>query len=514
LIPGAVAYTGSTASFTPTINLLPGLTYTATVTTGAKSPVGIPMASDYVWTFNTGAAPSVTATDPVNLVTGVVLSKLVSATFSTAMDPLTITASTFTLKQGATAIAGTVSYTGTAATFNPAIDLVSGLVYTGTITTGAKSSAANIPLASNYVWTFTTGAAPTVTATDPANLATGVVLNKTVSATFSLAMDPLTITGTTFVIKQGATTIPGTVSYTGTTATFNPTSDFTSGMVYTATVTTGAKSSASSVPLAVDYVWTFTTGSAPTITSTDPANLATGIALNKTVTANFSMAMDPLTITGTTFTVKQGATSVAGTVAYTGTTATFNPTSDFVAGLVYTATVTTGAKSSASSVPLASDYVWTFTTGSAPTVTATDPLNLATGIALNKTVTANFSMAMDPLTITGTTFTVKQGLTTVAGTVSYLGTTATFNPTSDFEAGLVYTATVTTGAKSSTSSIPLAANYVWTFTTGSAPTVTATDPLNLATGIALNKTVTANFSMAMDPLTIINRTSCGLQDLA
>ena len=74
------------------------------------------------------------------------------------------------------------------------------------------------------------------------------------------------------------------------------------------------------------------------------------------------MAMDPLTITGTTFTVKQGSTTVAGAVSYTGTTATFNPTSDFVTGMVYTATITTGAKSSAANIPMASDYVWSFTT--------------------------------------------------------------------------------------------------------------------------------------------------------
>ncbi len=177
------------------------------------------------------------------------------------------------------------------------------------------------------------------------------------------------------------------------------------------------------------------------------------------------MAMDPLTITGTTFTVKQGSTSVAGTVAYTGTTATFNPTSDFVSGMIYTATITTGAKSSVGNIPLVSDYVWIFTTGSAPTVTATDPANLATGIALNKTVTASFSIAMDPLTITGTTFTVKQGSTSIGGNVSYTGTTATFNPTSDFVAGTIYTATITTGAKSNITNVPLASNYVWSFTT-------------------------------------------------
>ena len=53
-------------------------------------------------------------------------------------------------------------------------------------------------LASNYVWSFTTGAAqdvtrPTVISTDPANNATDVSLNKVITAIFGQGMDPSTI---------------------------------------------------------------------------------------------------------------------------------------------------------------------------------------------------------------------------------------------------------------------------------------------------------------------------------
>ena len=54
--------------------------------------------------------------------------------------------------------------------------------------------------------------------------------------------------------------------------------------------------------------WTFTTGTAadiapPTITSTVPANAATGVGINQAVNATFSKAMDPATISTATFTV-------------------------------------------------------------------------------------------------------------------------------------------------------------------------------------------------------------------
>ena len=103
-------------------------------------------------------APTVTAVDPLNNATGVFLNKTVSATFSEAMAPATISTANFTLKHGATAVSGTVAYDAISkiATFKPGGNLAAGTLYTATITTGARDLAGN-PLASAYVWSFTTG---------------------------------------------------------------------------------------------------------------------------------------------------------------------------------------------------------------------------------------------------------------------------------------------------------------------------------------------------------------------
>src|SRR6185503_14609084 len=82
-----------------------------------------------------------------------------------------------------------------------------------------------------------------------------------------------------------------------------------------------------------------------------------------------------------------------------------------------------------------------------PTVSATVPVNAATGVAISGKIAAAFSEAMDPSTITAATFTLKQGTTAVAGAVSYVGVTATFTPASTLAPGATFTATVTTGAK-------------------------------------------------------------------
>jgi hypothetical protein len=100
---------------------------------------------------------------------------------------------------------------------------------------------------------------------------------------------------------------------------------------------------------------------APTVSSTNPDNGATGVAV---ITASFSEAMNASTITAATFTVTgPGAAPVPGTVAYDASNliARFTPTSALALGAVYTATITTGAKDAAGNA-LASSHAWTFST--------------------------------------------------------------------------------------------------------------------------------------------------------
>jgi hypothetical protein len=208
-------------------------------------------------------------------------------------------------------------------------------------------------------------------------------------------------------------------------------------------------------------------GVCPAVISTSPLNAAVGVSLDKIITATFNEAMNPLTITQGSFTLElaaKGVTSVAGTVSYTGTTASFTPSSALLPSTDYTGTITTSVKDLMGNA-IQTDYIWTFTSGPLPIVISNDPINLATNVVLNKTITATFSVPMDPLTLTATTFTLKQGVTPVYGTVSYAGSTATFIPFSSLLSNTNYTATITTGAESA-QGIPLANNYVWKFNTG------------------------------------------------
>jgi len=208
----------------------------------------------------------------------------------------------------------------------------------------------------------------------------------------------------------------------------------------------------------------------PFVNSTDPVNSATGVALNRMIVAEFSEPMEQSTITALTFTLKQGSTSVPGTVNYTGTTATLIPASNLEPNKIYTGTITTGAENLAG-IALAGNHTFSFTTGAAtdiilPTSNSTDPLNNAIDVVRNKVISLNFSEKMNPATINTSTFTLKQGTTSIAGTVTYSGTKATFTPSNVLAANTNYTATMTTGAKDLAGNA-LATNTVWSFTTGS-----------------------------------------------
>ena len=263
------------------------------------------------------------------------------------------------------------------------------------LTTAAESIGLS-PLASNYVWTFTTGAgtnttAPLVTSTNPVDASIGAGTNQKITATFSQAIDSTTITPTTFTLTgPGVTPVVGTVSYStiGTTATFTPGSVLIPNTTYSAAITTGV-TDLSGNALASNFGWTFTTGDttdtvAPIVSSTNPIDGAPAVGIDASINASFDKAMDPSTLNPVTFTVTgPGATVVAGQVTYDvpDMIVTFTPTSPLASSTTFTAALT-GALDLAGN-PLAT-FVWTFNTG--VTATGLSPIDL--GAATNFAVIA------------------------------------------------------------------------------------------------------------------------------
>ncbi|HUX68664.1 MAG TPA: Ig-like domain-containing protein [Terriglobales bacterium] len=469
-VAGTVSCAGSTATFAPTQRLSSGASYTATLTTAITDAAGDPMTGAFTWSFATAAAPTVIATLPAPGTTGVPITQpSIAATFSEPMNCATLTTASFVVAAAGVPIAGTVNCSGATASFAPAAALTVNTLYTASLATSVANPA-GAGLASPFIWTLKTGPAPavppTVIATVPAPGATGVPLNQKLAATFSEGMNPATITAATFTLSgPGGAAVAGTVTYvaTGSVATFAPTAPLAALTTYLATITTGVTSVAGD-PMAANFTWTFVTGAAPdttkpTLVATLPANLATAVAINAAVTATFSEAMDPATLTAATFTLTgPGSTSIAGLVTYAAIadTATFKPNVNLLPGTQYTATVTTGAQDLAGN-PLGAGLVsnpWTFTTApgpstTKPTIVLTNPAAGATNVAINASVNATFSEAMDPLTLTATTFQLTgPGGAAIAATVSYdpVNFIATLTPLANLAANTTYNANVTTGA--------------------------------------------------------------------
>jgi hypothetical protein len=525
-VSGAVTYAGNTATFTPTAVLANGIIYTGTITTGVKDPAGVALAANYVWTFTTTTLPPVvSSTVPANGSSNVAKSATVNATFNVPMDANTINTTTFTLAgPGATAVPGGVTYLGNTATFTPGSPLATSTLYTATITTGAKDPSGTA-LAANNVWTFNTGTMTAVTSTVPVSGAPNVPVIQKINATFNAPMAASTITAagtfTVAVAGVGGAAVAGAVTYDAASnaALFTPAAALTASTQYTATITTAAQSALGN-PLAVSYVWSFATGlaangSAPTIVSTSPANAAILVPLNQKISATFSTPMDPTTVSlAGTFTVAvagAGGAAVAGTVSYAGRTAVFTPTVNLTATTQYTATITTAVKD-LTGVAMASNFVWSFTTlttvnTTPPTVTVANPASGAPAVSIDKTISATFSAAMDPTTITNATFTlaVAGGGASVTGTVVYDAPSqiATFTPSANLLANTQYTATISNLVQD-LSGNALAAGVApnpWSFTT-SGTIGTGQAMVNL--GAASSFAVMATAAITSTTPTVIN----------
>ncbi len=526
---------------------------------GSGFPTSSYDASNY-WvdlTFTTNYDPSkdppyVQSVAPSSGASNVTTSSPVAVTFSKAMDPTTLTANTFTLQdpQGH-AVAATLSYSSASntATLTPSVALAGGTVYTATVKGGsggvADLSATTIP--SSYTWTFTTSGPPTASAVSPSSGATGVAAQPAVTAGFSQPMDPTTITTSTIqLLNSSNAVVPATVTYGGSnyTATLTPSSSLTLGATYTAVVrggSSGVKTPSGST-LAADYSWTFTvrqcpcsiwnSSVTPTTTSSTDSNayelgmrftsdasgyitgvrfykgsqntgahyahlwdnagnkLAEGLFLNESASGWQTMTFNtPVRVNANTTYVVSYHTDVghyavdrpyftsANSSAYNN--APLHALTDgqggsngvyFVGGIGFP-----NSSYNSSNYWVDPVFATSVTTSSTPpTVASVSPANGATGVSPAPTVSASFSVPMDPTTITTSTVQLlSPSNTPVAATVSYasLTQTATLTLTGALTANATYTGVVHggSGGVKDTTGNPMASDYRWTFTTQACP---------------------------------------------
>jgi hypothetical protein len=345
--------------------------------------------------------------------------------------------------------------------------------------------------------------APRVTATSPADGATGVTINQPLSVTFSQPMSPASLSASLILFRPNGTMVSGGVSVYGRTAIFRPALNLMPNTTYTARVKAAA-SDLAGIAMGQAFIWSFTTGvssdtTAPTVTSTTPANSATNVPTNQLIIARFSEAMSPGSLASSTFMVtKPGGAAIAGAISYASQSVTFRPIYGLRPSTHYIATITKAVRDLARN-PLAANYVWSFDTGTngsivRPKVTSTNPATNASLVPINQKVNATFSQPMNYATITTGDFLLTWSGGRVVGTVSYLYdsinnvTISTFVPQADLLTNTLYTATITTEAQDLTGNALAgnepSGNYSWQFTTGTTTGLT-TVPLGAAANFAV-----------------------------
>ena len=390
--------------------------------------------------------PSVVTVSPVNASTSVATGTSVTATFSESMNASTINTGTFELSsasggEGGAQVPATVSYNSSTktATLAPSQPLNYSTTYSAAVeggTNGVQDLNGNL-LASSYIWSFTTTAAPGTCpcsiwspSSTPGTVDSGDTSAVNLGVKFT-SDEAGYITGIRFYKSAANTgthvgslwttggTLLASATFTGETASgwqqvnFSSPVAVTAGTTYVASYydskghysfdseyfgTAGVTnlplqalansvspngvysySSSNAFPSSsynaanywVDVVFATTvTAPTPMVITVSPANSATGVSTGISVSATFNESMNATTINTNTFQLSGAGTSVAATVSYSSTTqtATLVPTQPLAYSTTYTATIVGGSNGvqDPNGNLLPTNYLWSFTIQAAP----------------------------------------------------------------------------------------------------------------------------------------------------
>jgi hypothetical protein len=370
------------------------------------------------------------------------------------MDASTITEQAITVSSNSGIVDGTVTTTGEVVVFKPKQNqlLAQGVQYSVTISADVKNIY-GIAMGTPFMFFFDTETLPSIASHDPGRDTQDVPLNTDIIIRFSEPVSEPTISFTLHSIDPFTSAITGTVpcdrkSFDDTTAIFKPRvilpAEFglAGNTTYTAKVSAGVQDFQGKV-MEDDYVWSFTTGTAPDTTppivwTTTPTIGAPNVGVLDGISVTFR---EPVTNQNKTLTL---ASTTSGTVSivcqhvsdalvsYNSTTVTRSffqpiyppPSQNLAYGTQYTATLSKNNVFDQSGNQMLNDYSWTFTTqyaGSTISVLSSSPTS-----TYGSPVT--FLATVSPATATGTV-TFRDG-TTILGAGALSGGTVTYTTSS------------------------------------------------------------------------------------
>jgi hypothetical protein len=333
----------------------------------------------------------------------------------------------------------------------------------------------------------------------PANFAESVEINPVIGVVFKPGTDPSKLASYSLTLNNGDVDIPGKVTVSGNLAMFTYRDNLNPVSEYIATIRSAGKGG-SGEGESWEYSWKFKTGkdrkdNSLSVVSVNPANKTTNVSVTTSPTITVNKEVKSWMKNLISVVIKTGTIPVEGTLAFAGKDITFDPSMNLVAGTVYSCEFFYGIQGQNNDNHDGDDdnendddddddksnfgnsYSWSFTTAGSentgnnsntdntpPTIISVNPVSNSVSVAVNSSVTATFNEAMNSATITSATFGLKQGTTSISGTVTYSGNVATFTPSTSLANGIPYTATVSTGVKDEAGNA-LTSSYTWSFTT-------------------------------------------------
>jgi hypothetical protein len=455
------------------------------------------------WSFRTRCThPFVAETYPYDLAMGVQVSSPILVNFSETMDPASVT---WQLLKGIP-----VTFTPSWTDGNRRLklihqDFLGCMAYEirieGKDVDGNDLVPGPNPPGRPNPWTFMTVCAnPFIFLSDPSNGAKNVSLDRSIIIGFSDTMNTTTVNWT--ITPQIRELPPVWFPQSG--ELFNsslliPHLGFEQCMRYTVNITSGR--SMAGLPLilgpAPNPFFFDTICERPYILSTDPADGATLVPLDKSIVVEFS---EPMNVSSLLFILDPDVTGKSYEWSNNNQTLTFGHTGAYVEGTLYFVFVD-GVGADGNGLLINGPQVpdpWTFTTRFPGFFMAsTDPPDMATSAPLDKKIVVIFSEAADPSSFSSS---IVPG-PTLAPDWSDGNSTVTLNHTTLFDECTWHTVTVTARDSGGNAliTVPGSAPNPWKFRSACTPPyIVSTDPPDGEIYVPINKSVVITFSEQMN----------------
>jgi len=270
--------------------------YDVVVNQSARAADGAQLHSAYQFRFVTAGYLQVGQVIPAPDTTDVETNSRITVIFNRPVVPLTSLDQQANLPQPLTLdppVKGTGQWLNTSIyVFQPDVSLAGGTTYTAKIS-GLKDTEGN-PLASEYVWRFTTQP-PQVVWVSPSNKADKVPIETSVHVKFNQPVDAASARQA-FSLKAGGKAISGEFDVFSNTLIFTPTTRLPFDTQIDARVAAGVKAAAGGSGGREDFAWSFKTVPLPRIVKTAPQNGERSASPYTNFTIYFNTRIDPTTV--------------------------------------------------------------------------------------------------------------------------------------------------------------------------------------------------------------------------